>query len=377
LPNSVMEKQASPEAKKSWLDKAFNTSVLQKSRLAWVDYLRGIAILLVVYRHVLLGLQRGDMVIPESLVNANMIFYSFRMPLFFILSGIFISGTLARKPLGKVIYSKFENLLYPYFIWAFIQVTLQILLSRYTNTERTWRDYTFILYDPKLLDQFWYLPALFNATVIYLLIKTKLHAPNWLQVILGLGFYIGSPYIHHFSMLSDWMKFYIFFALGDILSVEFFKERAQNLLKNPWTLVAVTPVFALTQIYYLHLAANGNGDVNPAAFLLIALIGCFSMVVLSFRLQSWNVLRFLRVLGFHSLYIYVMHVLVAAFVRTVLTRVCHIGNPEVLLTCGIVMAVTVPVIVYNLLIKDNIFWFLMTPKKPSKQGKLMSPGLAR
>jgi fucose 4-O-acetylase-like acetyltransferase len=372
-----MEKQASPSVKKGFWARAFNTSVLEKSRLAWVDYLRGIAILLVVYRHVLLGLQRGNMAIPEYLVNANMIFYSFRMPLFFILSGIFIGGTLARKPLGKVIYSKFENLLYPYFIWTFIQVTMQILLSRYSNTERTWRDYSFILYEPKLLDQFWYLPALFNATVIYILIKTKLHAPSWLQLILGLGFYMLSPYIHHFSMLSDWMKFYIFFALGDILSFEFFKERAQNLLKNPWTLVAVTPVFALSQVIYLRLAADGNGDVNPWAFLLIALIGCFSMMVLSFRLQSWDVLRFLRVLGFHSLYIYVMHVMIAAFVRTILTKVCHIGNPEVLLACGIVIAVTLPVIIYNLLIKDNILWFLMTPKKPSKHGKLMSPGLAR
>jgi fucose 4-O-acetylase-like acetyltransferase len=315
-------------------------------------------------------------VIPESLVNSNMIFYSFRMPLFFILSGIFISGSLARKPLGKVVYSKFENLLYPYFIWAFIQVTLQILLSRYSNTERTWIDYSYILYDPKLVDQFWYLPALFNATVIYILIKTKLHAPSWLQVILGLGFYMLSPYIHHFSMMSDWMKFYIFFAMGDILSVEFFKERAQNMLKNPWTLVVVTPVFALTQVYYLHLASLGNGDVQPVPFLAIALIGCFSMMVLSFRLQSLNILRFLRVLGFHSLYIYVMHVMVAAFVRTVLTKVFHIGSPELLLTCGIVVAVTVPVIIYNLLIKDNIFWFLMTPKKPSKQRKLVSPELA-
>ena len=37
---------------KNWLAKAFNTSLLQKSRLPWVDYLKGIAILLVVYRHV-------------------------------------------------------------------------------------------------------------------------------------------------------------------------------------------------------------------------------------------------------------------------------------------------------------------------------------
>src|SRR5579871_6365292 len=97
-------------------DHAFNIAVLQKSRLAWVDYLRGIAILLVVYRHVLLGLQNSRIPIPSAYLDANIMFFSFRMPLFFILSGIFIGGSLAKKSLGRIIYSKFELLLYPYII---------------------------------------------------------------------------------------------------------------------------------------------------------------------------------------------------------------------------------------------------------------------
>ena len=103
--------------------RAFNTSVLQKSRLAWVDYLRGIAILLVVYRHVLLGILASGMVLPSAWLDANIMFFSFRMPLFFILSGIFINGSLAKKTLGQLVYIKFENLLYPYFIWSFLQIT--------------------------------------------------------------------------------------------------------------------------------------------------------------------------------------------------------------------------------------------------------------
>src|SRR5882762_1837019 len=164
---------------KDLIAKAFNLSILEKKRMAWVDYLRGIAILLVVYRHVLIGLQRSNMDIPSALVYANMIFFSFRMPLFFILSGIFIGGSIARRPLKQLIYIKFENLLYPYLVWSFIQVTLQIVLSKYTNSDRTLRDYTFILYQPRGLDQFWYLPALFNTTVIYLLLKVKLRPPSW------------------------------------------------------------------------------------------------------------------------------------------------------------------------------------------------------
>ena len=367
--NSIQHVMSSPTYLKKFFAKAFNTSILEKKRMAWVDYLRGIAILLVVYRHVLLGLQRANMDIPIALVNANMIFFSFRMPLFFILSGIFINGSIARRPLNKLIYIKFENLLYPYLVWSFIQITLQMLLSRYSNSDRTWIDYTYIFYQPRGLDQFWYLPALFNTTIIYLLLKVKGRLPAWTQLLLGIGFYLLAPYCTRISMISDWMEFYIFFALGDALSEIFFRPKSQRLLNSPITLLIMIPIFTVTQIYYLSKAGTEGASIGQGPFLAIALIGCFAMFVLAFRLQSWDVLRFLRVLGFHSLFIYVMHVIIAAFTRAILTKVVGIHNPVVLLFCGIAIGVTLPVIIYNLLIVDNVGFFLFTLHKPAKKPK--------
>ena len=349
----------------NWFSKAFNLPVLEKSRLPWVDYLRGIAILLVVYRHALIGIERSGISVPVMLANANMIFYSFRMPLFFIVSGLFIGGSLLKKNVKQLVSIKFENLLYPYFVWTIIQITLQILLSKYVNSERGWRDYTYILYQPRSLDQFWYLPALFNATVIYLLVKTKLKPPAWMQLTLGLAFYFVSPFLSNISMLSDWMEFYLFFALGDIISSFFFKNSSQNFLKNAWTLLLIIPFFVLTQIFYLNNDEYyyRNNFLGQAEFLVIALIGCLAMFLLAFRLQTWKILSFLRVLGYHSLYIYVMHVLVIAFIRLLLTKVFGILNPGIILICGIAFGVTIPVMVYNLFIKDNFAWFLFSYHK--------------
>ena len=350
---------------KTWWSKAFNLSMLQKSRLPWVDYLRGIAIILVVYRHALIGIERSGITIPSYLVNANMTFYSFRMPLFFIVSGIFISGSLAKKTVKQLAFIKFENLLYPYLIWVIIQITLQIFLTGFVNSDRGLKDYSYILYNPQVLDQFWYLPALFNATIIYILVKTQLKPPAWTQLIFGLVFYFLSFQIHNISMLSDWMKFYFFFALGDIITRLFFKDSTQRFLKNPWTLLSVIPVFALTQIFYLsqeekYYQGNFTGQTE---FLIIALIGCASMFILAFRLQALKILSFLRVLGYHSLYIYVMHVLVIAFMRLLLTKLLGINNPEFLLCCGIAAGVTIPVVFYNLLVRNNIGWWLFSLKK--------------
>lgn len=351
-----------------WFSKAFNLPLLQKTRMQWVDYLKGIAIILVVYRHVLLGIQRSGLIVPAWLVNANMIFYSFRMPLFFILSGIFIGGSLAKRSLGQLITIKFENLIYPYLIWAFIQVSLQIILVRFTNSDRSFRDYAYILYDPRQLDQFWYLPALFNTTLLYLLVKTKLKPSATLQLLLGLILFFLRPHLHLVSMLSDWMEFYLFFALGDTISAFFFKGSSQQFLKNPWPLLIMIPVFIGCQIYYLSQPEDYYKDIlfGQVQFLIIALTGCFTMLLLAFRLQIWNTLSFLRILGYHSLYIYVIHVIVAAFTRVLLTKFLGIHNPVALLLGGITAGVTAPIIFYNLLIKDGICWFLMSPKRKSR-----------
>jgi fucose 4-O-acetylase-like acetyltransferase len=356
---------SAPPSIKAWCSKAFNWPVLAKSRWHWVDYLRGIAILLVVYRHALLGIQYGNIHVSPILERANMIFFSFRMPLFFILSGIFIGGSMARKSLSQLIGSKFENLLYPYIIWSIIQITLQILLAGSTNSNRTWIDYSYILYQPRDLDQFWYLPALFNCSVIYLLVKDQLKPPAWTQLALGLGLYLLAPYLQSVSMLSDWMRFYVFFALGDGVATFFFKESSQRFLKNPWSLVGIAPFFVLAQLFYLSQDESVylNSIAGQLEFLAIALIGCLSMIILSFRLQSWNALPFLRVLGFHSLYIYVMHVMIAAGSRVILIRLFGIHNPYILLASGIFFGVTLPVIFYNLLVENNILWFLFSYRK--------------
>jgi fucose 4-O-acetylase-like acetyltransferase len=363
----------SPTDKSSLVAKAFNLPLLTIQRLAWVDYLKGIAILLVVYRHVLIGIQRSvanaqahgsDIAdVPAYLERANMIFFSFRMPLFFILSGIFISGSLAKRTLRQVLGIKFENLMYPYFIWVFLQVTLQIVLSANTNSNRSLIDYTYIFYQPRALDQFWYLPALFNTTAIYLLVKTYLKPPAWGQLLVGAALYFFSPLVHNISMIADWMEFYIFFALGDAIATFFFRDTTQRFLSNPYSLLLITPIFFLTQVWYLaHPTEPGKAD-----FLAIALIGCLSMFIFSFRMQSWNILSFLRIIGYHSLYIYVTHVFIAGLSRIVFTKFLHINNPFVLLLSGILFGITIPIIFYNLLVVDGPLWFLFSYHKHKRQ----------
>jgi len=357
--------------KRNWWAKAFNTAVLQEKRLHWVDYLRGLAIILIVYRHVLIGIQRAHIEVANYLVQANMVFYSFRMPLFFILSGIFISKSLKKNSPGKLAGIKFENLVYPYLIWTFIQISLQIALNPVTNSNRSFIDYSYIFYQPRNLDQFWYLPALFNATMVFMLLKVKVGLTSWMQLVFGIILYFVSPYFQGVSMISDWMAFYFFFALGDAISDLMFRKESMRIFRNNGTLLVLIPVFFLSQWYYLaHHFDEFIGSpklsspnyfthiTDQVSFILIALIGCFSMFILAFRMQEWKILPFLRVIGFHSLYIYVMHVIVTASIRLSLIIFFHVTNPLIILGASIAFGVTVPIIFYNMLIKDGPLWFL-------------------
>lgn len=329
-------------------------------RLYWVDYLKAIAIVLVTYRHVLLGLESSGFFIEPWLEQLNLIFFSFRMPLFFILSGLFISSAIAKNDLISLIEKKFRFILYPYLIWSFIQLTLQIVLSGQSNSSRTVEDYWYILYQPRQLDQFWYLPALFNATVVFSIIQKKWQPPVYLHFLLGIALYFSAPVFENISMLSDWMSFYLFFALGFWLRNPLKTERVQQYLTNWKNLILVIPVFFGSQYYYL------NYPTNLISFLPITLIGCLLMFMVAFLLnKTKRPISVLKTIGEHSLQIYTMHVIVAAISRSVLHKVFHISDTYILLFTGIVVSTWIPIFVYRFFIKDRLFWFLFTYKKNS------------
>jgi fucose 4-O-acetylase-like acetyltransferase len=368
--------------KRSWISRAFQLSLLEQKRIDWIDYLRGIAIILVVYHHVRVGIERSAITVPSFLVQINMIFYSFRMPLFFILSGIFIQKLLNKHQFSEIVGKKFNLLIYPYIIWAFMQVSLQIVMGEFTNANRGLQDYTYIFYHPRNLDQFWYLPALFNASMVFLLLKEKLKLKPALHFVVALVFYFASPFCEQVSMLSDWMEFYIFFVMGHLASKLFFDPASQRLLSQPRTFLLLLPVFVLVQLYYLTFNIGektlGQGidpnywdylgrSLNQAQFFFIALIGCTTMTAAAFCLQRWGKLRFLRVIGAHSLYIYVMHVMVIGFIRLMGIHVLGISNPLALLLMGIFFGVLAPVVVYNLAIREGFAWFLFYSTRPMRK----------
>ncbi|MGZ3905099.1 MAG: acyltransferase family protein [Bacteroidia bacterium] len=361
---------------RSWISEAFNSSIIDKKRHVWVDYLRGVVIILVVYHHAFLGLLKSGISVPRSIVDANMAAYSFRMPLFFIFSGIFTGLSLSYKSVNAIIKSKFSLLLYPYVIWSAIQITLQIIFADYTNAGGAFKDYLYIFYQPKQLAHFWYLPALFNATIAFVLIKTKLKPGTVTHLLLGITLFLLAPFVNSISMMSNWMRFYIFLVIGDSISVYVLRKDIQQKLKNPLYFLSVIPFFVAAQLYYFNVIGarsleNDSASFNinylafifkELSFLAISLVGCTTFIFLAFLMEKWNRAKWLRVVGYHSLYIYIMHVIIVGFARAILIKLLGVDNYLVILVSLIFFGVTIPIAFYNLVGKRYL-WFLFSTKR--------------
>jgi fucose 4-O-acetylase-like acetyltransferase len=365
------------------------THLKKNIRLDWIDYARGIAIILVVYRHMFEGLKRTKAIADAGinvdsytfLEHANIFFFSFRMPLFFIVSGVFVGSSLAKRGLNALAENKARTILYPYFLWGIIQITIQIVFSAFINSKKSFGDYGYLFYSPREVEQFWYLYALFNVTVIYAFLKAKAKFGPAQQIGLGLILFfvsaIFAQYKIEWGFVNDIFHYYVFLALGDALSQSILKGKLRSFFFS-WKAVSLLAVpFILSQYYFLTVNI-AHKDVSPkylyvefdqpVMYLLIALVGCAFIIAISSILERYNTAKWLRYLGRHSLYIYVMHVIVFAAVRVVLTKFLKIYDVYALMAICITAGLIIPVLFFKL--TERIGWqFLFTLEPQRKQKK--------
>ncbi len=359
---------------------------MARSRFLWVDYAKGIAILLVLYRHIFEGIKAAGFSIEKymGIEYANIAFYSFRMPLFFIISGIFFSRSLGKRGLAKFIESKARTILYVYVLWASFQIIFQLLLANYVNADRSLKDFLYILYFPRNLDQFWYLHTLFLVIILYAIVSVKLKlTPIW-QVTTGLVLYFISCYVFQADwqlyFINDILHYYLFFGIGDLLSRYFFDENSSRKLSSWKVFFVLLPFFVLGQ-YYFVVRNVEKFDINkyyqyveyyePLLYLLIALVGCLFVIVVCFKLQSKE-FKWLKTVGSHSLYIYVSHVFAASATRILLSRVLGIDNVPVLLIVCMFSACVFPILLYKFSQKMGWYW-LFSLEKPAATKKVLNP----
>ena len=104
--------------------------IVMEQRTDWVDYGKGIGIILVVYAHLLSSGYNAQLNISEHFfLLSDSIVYSFHMPLFFFLAGLFVEQSYSKRGATKFLVNKVKYIAYPYLIWSFLQAGIELFFS--------------------------------------------------------------------------------------------------------------------------------------------------------------------------------------------------------------------------------------------------------
>lgn len=371
----------------------FNSKyILSNKRFAWIDYDRGISIILVTYRHCFESIEKfgADMKQHPILEYINVFFFGFRMPLFFIASGIFVSSSLRKRGIGTYAENRVQTILYPMLLWGILQLGLQMLMSDHTNSQITPEYFLYLITEPRKTGQFWYLNALFFVGIIYATLRTYLKFKTLHQVVLGLGLYFFAYYLRlqeqNWGFAMDIFKYYLFFSIGDLISDRMLTEKAMSVFSSWKMVVPLLIGFIVVQYFFTTInmqehynAAIGGMDVSnyfvennmPLFFIVVALVGCAFSISVSFSLSRFGSLKFIRVVGYHSVYIYCMQIIAMGFARIILTKFFGITNVPLLVILVLAAGLTIPVITYQLAVRAGAWW-LFTLKKPVEEMEYLS-----
>lgn len=361
----------------------FNSKfILSNKRFGWIDYDRGISIILVTYRHCYESIFKSGLDIKAYPVfeYINVFFFGFRMPLFFIASGIFVSGSLRKRGIGAYSKNRVQSILYPMLVWGVLQITLQILFSDHTNSMVTPISYLYLLTDPRATGQFWYLNALFCVGIIYSFLQAKCKVKLWQQMIFGFSLYFFAAYVSdttwNIGFLKDICKYYVFFAIGDAISGYILSEKAAKQFTSWKVILPLFAAFMIIQYFFtkINMEMDSNYYVEnhmPFFFLLVALVGCAISIAASFSLKEYKALPFLRVVGYNSVHIYCMQIIAMSIARLFFLKIGITYVPAIVLLV-LASGVIIPMLVYNICLRLNMWWLFSLKRPPEEEIQYLS-----
>lgn len=307
------------------------------NRIGWPDYAKAIGIILVVYGHVARGLFSAGIEIPENIYKlVDSIVYSFHMPLFFFLSGLFFYDSFSKRGGFGLILNKIDTIVYPYLVWSILQGTVEVLLSNYTNGSVSFTD-VFALWDPRA--QFWFLYALFVVFVVSCGIFYSVSKKYTILILmLASILYVNGSALPNLKLLSFISNNLVYFVLG----IAFTQYDFGKHISSKVSLLIAILAFILSQYIFHNYLGRLYTDKGIGSLILgcisIAFIVALSMVMAKTRS------RFFAYIGASSMAIYLMHILAGSGARVILSKILAVDSVVIHIVVGCLAGVLLPLL---------------------------------
>ncbi len=223
------------------------SSAIDNSRVAWVDIAKGFCILLVVMMHATLGVEKatGELTLLNGFIEWAK---PFRMPDFFLISGLFLAARIDR-PWRTYLDSKVAYFAYFYVIWLTIQFAMKAPgMIAADGAEATLLTYLTGLVQPWGTLWFIYMLAVFFVTA-----KLLNDAPKALVWAAAAMIYLAAPHTG-WLLVDEFAARFVFFYTGYWAAPLIFRY-AEAVTKTPLLLI-IAALVAWAAINGL-LVANG------------------------------------------------------------------------------------------------------------------------
>ncbi|MFZ4828867.1 MAG: acyltransferase family protein [Phototrophicaceae bacterium] len=315
----------------------------QVKRVDWVDTVKGVAILLVVLRHVTGGLRTAGLIEAQGTLHLldGWVYYSFSVAAFFFVGGLFIYRSCMKKTLADFTMDRVRTLVYPYFVWSLLTYAFAFIFEDYTNHSSLGQG-SEILYrlfvDPE--NRFWFLYGFFLVLVLFATMMKRNFKPVHF-LFLSVGIFALNMWLEfdlYNGMLYDTSLNMIFFALGVTYSEPILRylddagDRRLSILGVYFILAWFIMVFTYRGTEILVIEFMGQ---------LVGLIGLVSLSELFIRIPATT---FLHTLGQYSFEIYLTHGFVIAAIRIFLVRFLGVTNTWVDVLISVMVGVLVPML---------------------------------
>lgn len=333
---------------------AADATPAQRVRADWVDVAKGLGIVLVVAGHAIDGLLGAGLADRGGAWgHAFWLIYSFHMPLFFVLAGLFVQPRVSRdrQAFAQDIALR---IVWPYLLWSVLQLAVIDAMGGWVNRPAEldgWRVLA-LLWEPT--SQFWFLQALLLLHVSSALLLPAIGAQRLLLLFVVLrlvGEVVELP-----VMLALPCRFGLFYALGVLWGPALVRRLAMTPAPapgRPWrgeSRLALGAALALAWLATAGAAyAVGAGYWGLLA-LPAALAGGAALVVLAAAARG-PVAAALAALGQASMAIFVLHVLFVAGARIALHRLAGIDAAWLLATLAIAAGIAGPLILRQLAVR--------------------------
>jgi len=321
---------------------------LSKSeRMAWVDMAKGLSIILVVmmYAAYNTGKYTGETGFLHYVIGFAT---PFRMPEFFLISGLFLSQVIAR-PWRRYADRRVVHYFYFYGLWAFIMIALKEGLYTAAPVD-TLQSLGLALVEPYGVLWFVYMLGIFGFT-------TKLvwqgRVPHYvvlpLAAALQMSQIVSSSYV-----VTQFCAYFVFFYSGYaaaplVLRLVAWMDRhtvSAIAALVVWAVINGLLVFS-SGYEVLPMETKMGHAAWPPLHLALALVGALALCVLGALLARFASMEWLRWLGEHSLVVYVAFTIPMSLFRAVALKSGLITDTGLLSLAVLVVATASPVILYG------------------------------